>query len=132
MKRSTDNSNASPKGTAKPRGKPFEPGKSGNPGGRPKKTEQLRRIEDLARQHSEDAILALVDEARNGGGAPRVSAAVAILDRGWGKPVDRQEAGKPGEFNDKATEEKELRERIKERSVKLGLAKVVPIGKRAE
>lgn len=67
----------------------FRPGQSGNPGGRPAKSPELRRIEDLAQTHSEVAMLALVDEAKNGKGAPRVAAAQAILDRGWGKVVER-------------------------------------------
>lgn len=46
--------------------------------------------------------------------------------------IERKEVGKPGDFSNAAEEEKELQARIKERSVKLGLAKVVPIesGKR--
>lgn len=67
----------------------FKPGQSGNPSGRPKKTPELLRIEDLAKEHSETAILALVDEATNGKGAPRVAASIAVLDRGWGKAVER-------------------------------------------
>ena len=122
-----------PDGRGGRRSTSFKPGQSGNPSGRAKKTEQMLRIEDLARSHSEGAIEALISIAKHGDSeTARVSAANSILDRGWGKPVDRQETGKPNEFGDRALEEKELRERIKERSVKLGLAKVVPIGKRAE
>ncbi len=102
----------------------WAPGRSGNPGGRLKKSPELRRIEDLAREHSDEAILALVDEAKNGKGAPRVSAATAILDRGWGKPIERQESGEPGAFSDSI---EDIEARVRERSVRLGLAKVIPL-----
>ena len=64
----------------------FEKGISGNPGGRPKETAEVR---ELARLHSESAINTLV-AIKDDPGAPhaaRVSAATAILDRGHGKPV---------------------------------------------
>jgi hypothetical protein len=57
----------------------FKPGKSGNPSGRPK------GIEALAREHTPAAIAALV--AALGNPRERVAAAVALLDRGWGKPA---------------------------------------------
>jgi HEAT repeat protein len=56
----------------------FQPGQSGNPAGRPK------GIEALAREHTPAAIAALVDALRSP--KERVPAAVALLDRGWGKP----------------------------------------------
>jgi hypothetical protein len=64
----------------------FEAGKSGNPGGRPKSAEGVK---DLARMHTKTAIAALVRviEDKKANPSARVSAAVAILDRGWGKPV---------------------------------------------
>lgn len=64
----------------------FQPGQSGNPGGRPKAVESVK---GLARMHTENAIAALVRviEDKKAAPAARVSAAVAILDRGWGKPV---------------------------------------------
>lgn len=63
----------------------FQPGQSGNPGGRPK---AAHRVRDLARERTEDAIDVLVSIMRDEGApAPaRVSAASAILDRGYGKP----------------------------------------------
>ena len=54
------------------------PGRSGNPAGRPK------GIEALAREHTAAAIQALVEALKRPKEA--VPAAVALLDRGWGKP----------------------------------------------
>ena len=61
----------------------FQPGRSGNPGGRPKVVGEVR---DLARQHTPTAIKTLVDICANGQSeAARVAASQALLDRGWGK-----------------------------------------------
>lgn len=63
----------------------FAAGKSGNPGGRPKGTGEVR---ELARRHTEAAIAALVDIMQNGKSkAARIAAAIALLDRGHGKPT---------------------------------------------
>lgn len=70
----------------KPRGKPFKAGASGNPGGRPKLPEDVKHVRELAREYTQDAILALADTVKNGGWSARVSAATALLERGWGKP----------------------------------------------
>jgi hypothetical protein len=64
-------------------GKPFQPGQSGNPAGRKKQDE--RGIQALAREHTAAAINALVLALKSP--RERVPAAVALLDRGWGKPV---------------------------------------------
>ena len=66
----------------------FKKGQSGNPSGR---TKGLYRVEDLAKTHTLAAMETLVKVATNDDApaASRVAAAVAILDRGWGKP--RQE-----------------------------------------
>jgi hypothetical protein len=60
----------------------FKAGVSGNPGGRPK---SLAEIQALARQAAPAAVAALVDVLANGKANERVAAAVALLDRGYGK-----------------------------------------------
>jgi hypothetical protein len=64
----------------------FKPGQSGNPGGRSKGNLELR---SLARQRTAEALATLINIMRNpkAASAARVSAAQAILDRGWGKAV---------------------------------------------
>lgn len=50
-------------------------------------------VRDLAKAHTEAAILALVEVATNPEqrGSDRTAAAVALLDRGWGRPTERVE-----------------------------------------
>jgi hypothetical protein len=68
------------------KGRPFQKGISGNPGGRPK---ALGDVQELARQKSPEAINTLTDIMRDGKAPPaaRVAAANALLDRGYGKPT---------------------------------------------
>ncbi len=67
-------------------GRPWKPGQSGNPGGRPK---AIGHVRDLARELTDDAIQTLATVMHDPKAPPgaRVAAAVAILDRGWGKPT---------------------------------------------
>jgi hypothetical protein len=68
----------------------FQKGQSGNPNGRPKKD---REIEELARQHTPEAIAALVEALK---GRDRVQAANVLLSYGWGRP--RQPVEHSGEM----------------------------------
>jgi hypothetical protein len=67
------------------RGRPFQPGQSGNPSGRPKRD---RDIEALAREYTEAALRTLAEICADPKAPPaaRVAAANALLDRAWGKP----------------------------------------------
>lgn len=66
------------------RGRPFQPGQSGNPGGRPKAADDVR---DLARQHTVAAVEKLVFWLASDNPKASVAAANSLLDRGWGRPV---------------------------------------------
>ena len=67
---------------AKPRGRPFEKGQSGNPGGRPADYGHFR---ELCRSKSPQAVAALELALANGDSAS-VAAARVLLEYGWGKP----------------------------------------------
>ena len=59
---------------------------SPNPSGRPAVVGELR---DLARKHTNDALNTLIDVCNNKASPPaaRVTAACALLDRGYGRPM---------------------------------------------
>ena len=63
---------------------PFEKGKSGNPGGRPKDVAEVR---SLARQHGPGAIEKLAELMGSDNERTAVAACEAILNRGYGRPA---------------------------------------------
>jgi hypothetical protein len=68
------------------RGRPFEKGKSGNPGGRPRVIGELR---DLARAYAPAAIKELGRLALKARSEmARIAAAKELLDRGYGKVTE--------------------------------------------
>jgi hypothetical protein len=76
----------------------WQKGQSGNPGGRPK---VLGDLQEQARQWSGEALDALREIAINKDAPPsaRVSAAVALLDRGYGKPLQAISASVTNEIS---------------------------------
>jgi hypothetical protein len=75
-------------GGRKPPSSAWKPGQSGNPGGRPKVSAQIR---DLARDHGAQAIERLVVLMHSKNESVAVRAAEALLDRGYGRPMQRME-----------------------------------------
>ena len=67
------------------RGRPFQPGQSGNPGGRPRVIAELR---ELARAHAPEAIAELARLAKDAKSeTARIAAIKELLDRAYGKPT---------------------------------------------
>lgn len=67
------------------------PGAKGGPrpgAGRPKNTpnKATKTLKELAREYTAEALTALVEVMRTETGSAKVTAANAILDRGYGKP----------------------------------------------
>jgi len=63
---------------------PFEPGKSGNPGGRPKENAEVKA---LARSHCRTAVEKLAALMDSTDEKTSIAACNSILDRGLGKPA---------------------------------------------
>jgi len=91
-------------------------GQSGNPGGRPK---VIGDLQEQARQWAPEALEALREIAASRDAPPsaRVSAAVALLDRGYGKlaqSIDAKVSNEPSMAQLHLQALKELAERAKE------------------
>jgi Family of unknown function (DUF5681) len=64
----------------------FIKGQSGNPGGRPKKSDELVQAAREKSQAALDTLTSIMSNKR-APAAARVAAAREILDRGWGRPT---------------------------------------------
>ncbi len=71
----------------------FQPGQSGNPGGRPAGEAKVR---SAAQEHTEAAIGVLASALSDPDPRVQIKAAEVLLDRGWGKatqPVTGEDGG---------------------------------------
>ena len=70
------------------RGRPFKPGQSGNPGGRPKMPEEMRQILREAGPELARKLLTYTEHSN-----PKIAmwAITEALDRAYGKPVQAQD-----------------------------------------
>jgi hypothetical protein len=100
----------------------FEPGKSGNPGGRPKADVTLR---DMARTHDTKVItfLASVIESTSADLPSKLKASDILLDRGHGKPVtmnlEADPREPPIELTDDTTDARQMAHRAIARMIRL-------------
>ena len=63
------------------------------------KAQEKRELREAAREYTERALKTLAAICSEGQSeAARVSAACALLDRGYGKPTQQVETGSPGDF----------------------------------
>lgn len=79
---------------------PFEPGKSGNPGGRAPEGAMEKEVKRLAKEKSPEAIARLVEWMKSDNPKASVSACNAILDRAFGKPKQELDHGITGGLAD--------------------------------
>jgi hypothetical protein len=81
------------------RGRPFPKGVSGNPSGRPKRDLALA---ELARAYTHEAIrtLAEIMTNPNAPASSRIAAAIALLDRGYGRAPQSLEVDQRASFSE--------------------------------
>jgi hypothetical protein len=75
-----------------PEGRRFVPGKSGNPGGRPKEWTEFKQ---QCRDHSPLALQTLLESLKDEEGNVRNKAAEILLAYAWGKPTQAVEMSGP-------------------------------------
>jgi hypothetical protein len=73
------------------RGRPFKPGQSGNPGGRPKLTPRALEVRAAFREASTRAVERLTELLESGDPDVVLRASKAILERAWGVPGSESE-----------------------------------------
>lgn len=95
------NMSANRDGTEKPK-RPapktaFKAGVSGNPGGRPPKTAQELDLIAACKEKTPAALAVIADLMENGEKEPtRLAAALSIIERAYGKPVQPQDVAHSG------------------------------------
>lgn len=85
---------SSERAAKKPRGpgKPFQKGRSGNPGGRAKKTPEELDLIAACKEKTPRALSVIADIMENGENERnRLAAAQAIIERAYGKPKENVE-----------------------------------------
>jgi hypothetical protein len=120
LKKATEQAKAGEMSRGGWRSTSFRPDQSGNPTGRPKRpaTIEVRRIfrdvATAARERTQDAIdtLAAIMRDPKAPAAARVSAATALLDRGYGKPAQAIEVNAEPDLTHLSDEDLETLERI--------------------
>jgi hypothetical protein len=89
---------------AKPRGKPIAKGQVLNPGGRPKKTPQELDLIAACKAKTPEALQVITDIMVNGEKEQtRLAAALSIIERAYGKPVQPQDVSISGDLQAKLT-----------------------------
>jgi hypothetical protein len=71
---------------------PFKPGKSGNPSGRPRMPEELKRSFQEAAPKALRTLIAILDGENGAKPSDQVRAAEVLMNRGYGMPVQAVEA----------------------------------------